>query len=109
MLKRCGCQREYDEDKWGSLRLVGGYDPDNSESPERILEMRDCTCGSTIVIARYVSEPLAKKAACDALTALRGQALSFNETHARIATAVRDWEIDARGHTSFGAFKGRWP
>lgn len=47
---RCQCGRTYDEHAWRSLRFVG-YSvnfPDDENPDELVLELRDCTCTSTI-------------------------------------------------------------
>ncbi len=44
--KRCACGNPYSRSQWQKLALVG-YQADEVET----LELRDCTCGSTLAIA----------------------------------------------------------
>lgn len=47
-LKRCSCcGHDHDAESWGSLEYLGIMDPEDGEPA---IEMRNCTCGSTLAI-----------------------------------------------------------
>ena len=48
--KRCACGNQYTMAQWNMLRLVGHQDYD--EDGDNKLELRDCTCGSTIAVIK---------------------------------------------------------
>ena len=51
MLKTCGCGQSHNAHAWESLRLVGRWCfPETEDFPEEHLELRDCTCGSTLSV-----------------------------------------------------------
>jgi hypothetical protein len=52
--KRCACGRQLTQEAWEALRIVGGLDPEDNEDPSYILELRNCTCGSTLSICALV-------------------------------------------------------
>lgn len=56
----CSCGRAYDHASWDRLILVGGMDANDPEAPAMILELRNCSCGSTITLARTASAPTEK-------------------------------------------------
>ena len=59
MLAECSCGRSYDDADWAALRLVGGLDPEDTDDPGWILELKNCACRSTLSIARRVHPPTA--------------------------------------------------
>jgi cyanophycinase-like exopeptidase len=56
----CHCGLTYDRAAWERLLLIGGMDADDEEHPTEILELRNCTCGSTIAVIRVASAPTEK-------------------------------------------------
>ena len=56
-LAGCACGLSFDHAGWERLRLVGGMDADDPDKPTLILELRNCSCGSTISLARVSSAP----------------------------------------------------
>jgi hypothetical protein len=50
LLKTCGCGRLYTRQTWQLLRLVG-YQHDDRETKRHSFEMRQCWCGSSLIIA----------------------------------------------------------
>lgn len=52
MKKHCACGRQFDDASWAELPIVGGMDPEDDEDPTYILEMRNCTCHSTLAVER---------------------------------------------------------
>ncbi len=48
--KKCACGNHYTMAQWNSLRLIGQQDYE--EDGDKKLELRDCTCGSTIAILK---------------------------------------------------------
>lgn len=56
--KRCGCGREICEGEWSDLPLVGYVDvPEDEEGPAERIELRNCSCTSTIAIEVPVAGP----------------------------------------------------
>jgi hypothetical protein len=50
LLKTCGCGRLYTSHTWRLLRLVG-YQRDDRDPKRDSFEMRQCWCGSSLIIA----------------------------------------------------------
>jgi hypothetical protein len=48
---RCGCGKTYNDAAWLKLRHDG-----DQEDGERVLELRRCTCGSTISRVRSITQ-----------------------------------------------------
>lgn len=65
----CKCGLTYDRDAWDRLLLLGGMDADDPNFPRDILEIRNCSCGSSIAVIRKASAPTEKsrQAAIDLL------------------------------------------
>ena len=55
--KACACGRRFTVTRWGELRIVGGLDPEDPDDPSYVLELRNCHCGSTLVIRRPLPTP----------------------------------------------------
>lgn len=50
---RCACGKQYAEERWETLRLVGRQ----ASTDELELEMRICVCGSTISVRVAPARP----------------------------------------------------
>ncbi|MCK4792799.1 MAG: hypothetical protein KAV87_54220 [Desulfobacteraceae bacterium] len=48
IIKRCSCKRKYTEAQWKELRYVGEMKGIDGE----VAELRDCFCGSTLLIIK---------------------------------------------------------
>lgn len=53
IIKECGCGRKYDRTGWDSLAKLPNWVMEWGE----VQEVRNCTCGSTIVIVIVEGEP----------------------------------------------------
>jgi hypothetical protein len=53
-VSRCGrCGTSHTADRWATLPLLGSQKIEaDEEGPEQLLELRDCSCGSTLAIPR---------------------------------------------------------
>lgn len=49
VIKGCACGKSYNEETWRELRLLG-YCSNGKEGPDELLEVRKCSCGSSISI-----------------------------------------------------------
>ncbi len=49
VVSACGCGRNYTHSGWSTLALVGVQD-DGAGLPDSVLELRNCSCGSTLAI-----------------------------------------------------------
>jgi hypothetical protein len=79
----CNCGRVYNHAGWEHLVLIGGMDADDQRYPLKILELRNCLCGSTISLTRTSSAPTRES---------RGAAvtlLNFEATRQRAAREER--------------------
>ena len=56
----CACGLTYNHLAWERLTLVGGMDAHDPIFPRKILELRNCNCGSTISVPHSASIPTKK-------------------------------------------------
>jgi hypothetical protein len=49
IIKECSCGRSYLSGSWRALRLIG-YIDNGRDAAGEVLELRNCTCGSTIAL-----------------------------------------------------------
>ena len=54
------CNRTFTHAEWDRLVLIGGMDANDRHNPLKVLELRNCPCGSTISLARTASAPTHK-------------------------------------------------
>ncbi|HEY2514001.1 MAG TPA: hypothetical protein VGI39_24210 [Polyangiaceae bacterium] len=59
ILKTCSCGRAISPESWGRLPLIGTAD--NGRGIGELLELRNCTCGSTVAIAIGIHGPPSSK------------------------------------------------
>lgn len=52
----CRCGVQHTSLSWEALPLVGAMDPEDDEAPFAVLELRNCTCKSTIAIRKQAPD-----------------------------------------------------
>lgn len=64
--KRCSCGRVFqDYGAWDTLGIVGAMNPKDGKDPTYFLELRNCSCTSTLVIKVAVGIQSGSKSAMD--------------------------------------------
>lgn len=48
--KPCGCGKSYNAATWAALKFVGWYETENDDGLAYFLELRNCSCGSTLAV-----------------------------------------------------------
>lgn len=58
VIKVCACGLKYTREGWAALDYVGSqFTPEDEYGPDEALELRTCSCGSTIAISLDPSDP----------------------------------------------------